>query len=568
MYSRGMCLSGTMWIMKQSRRSLRYAYLIAGTILSYGISTVTGILLRQLQIHGRHDLDEVLLTFPGLIGLSYIYLGTLLLRLKRNAWLMTFILSIGTAVLNISFLLIHRASGRPTDALQQALHLFVPLVLVALLYKSRDVFRVRSDMVGFRQAVRASVLVLLVAFVYGTLGFCLMDSRDFHQEISLPTAMHQAVDQFGVTTPTVSAYTRRSQVFMDSLSLVSLGAAVYVVLAFFQPIRFHLRQQGSQRGHVRRLLEQYDHDIDDFFKLWPHDKQYFFTSGMEAGLAYHVARGVALVVADPFGDPKQFTALCQSFQDFCFVNDWRLAFVHVTNRHAALYEELCLRMQKIGEEAVLDLTDFAEHMNDKYFRQIRNRFTKLGYTVEILDAPYDPDTLDSLRAVSTDWMKRPGRTERGFMLGYYSGEYMRESEVAVVRDGGGRIRGFMNLIPTYINGVANYDLLRCDADTPGNCNDFLLLSTIALLQDRGYSALNLGLCPLRGFDAQQTEASMIDAALRLLYANGDRLYSFSGLERFKAKYHPHWEPRYVAYAGGMAGFARTMRALTRAMKVK
>jgi lysylphosphatidylglycerol synthetase-like protein (DUF2156 family) len=53
-----------------------------------------------------------------------------------------------------------------------------------------------------------------------------------------------------------------------------------------------------------------------------------------------------------------------------------------------------------------------------------------------------------------------------------------------------------------------------------------------------------------------------------VYSNGDRFYSFSGLHRFKDKYHPDWQDRYIAYPGGVRNFTRILTALNRAMKVK
>jgi phosphatidylglycerol lysyltransferase len=527
--------------------------------------TIVGTLLHELHIHAHQPFNELSLTVPVIIGMSYIYLGTSLLRLKYNAWLTTVALS----GINLTLTLVAIASrhGTTMHGLEAGTHLALVLLLLSLLVASRAEFRVRSDGVGFRQAVRVSLLVFVVALVYGVVGFTMLDEHDFHQEISLGTAVHQTFDQFGVTTPTVVGQTRRARLFTDSLSMVSAGAAVYVGLAFFQPIRFRLRPQRHLHHHAAELLARYPSDIDDFFKLWPHDKHYFFDTLANAGLAYHVTRGVALVAGGPFGDSARFAALLSAFRDYCFVNDWRPAFIHVSRQYADTYASIGLQLQKIGEEAVLDIAEFTERRNTKYFRQIRNRFTKLGYTVSITQPPHSAQLLGELATISSRWRQRPGRAERGFMMGYHTDEYMQLCVLAVLRDASGVTRGFCNVVPTFEPTHANYDLLRCDADTPGNSNDFLLLGLIEYLHDAGYTALNLGLCPLRGL-ASEVSPTAVDTALRLLYTNGDRLYSFAGLERFKAKYHPSWNDRFVAYSGGPASFVRVMSALTRAMKIK
>lgn len=552
--------------MKPNSSLYRSARLLAWLVTAYGASIVLTTLTRELRLHGRYGLHEWLLSVHVLTGMGYVYLGTRLMRLKYNAWLAALLLLIATLIFNGVALALHPAH-ESSSLFVQRLHIALPLLVLVLLLLSRSMFKVRSDMVGFRQAVRTSAFVVLLALVYGTAGFMLLDQRDFHQEIGLFTAAHQTLDQFGVTTRTVTAYTTRAHVFTDSLTFVSFAALLSVIVAFFQPIRFTLRPQSRQRQMAERLLHKYPSDIDDYFKLWPHDKQYFFGDRQEAGLAFHVTAGVALVVGDPFGNPKQFLLLCQNFQEFCSVNDWRPAFIHVNDTHRALYEKLGMRMQKIGEEAVLSMQDFEARQRDKYFRQIRNRFTKLGYAVELLEPPHAAAVLQACAGISRDWLARPGRAERGFMMAPYSTEYMQQSKLAVVRDAEKKVQGFMNVVPTYEPTTANYDLLRCAASAPGNCNDFLLLETIAALKAQGYTTLNLGLCPLKGLQGD-AKTSVIDTALRFIYANGDRFYSFSGLERFKAKYHPTWEGRYVAYAGGPTQFARVMTALTRAMKIK
>ncbi|HSX07033.1 MAG TPA: phosphatidylglycerol lysyltransferase domain-containing protein [Candidatus Saccharimonadia bacterium] len=550
--------------MQQTRSTYILTRLVAYIVLSYGLVLIANALIHQLRAHTGHRINALLIGVPQVIGMGFVYLGTLLLRRKYNAWLATLLLfgvAFGLAVARLLLL-------PDLDKESQIIGLALPLLIVVLLVLTQDAFQVRSDVRTFRRALRVSLLVLCVALVYGISGFLLLDHKDFRREITLPMAIHQTVDQFSLTTDHPVAHTRRARLFMDSLSVISVTSVVYVVISFFDPIRMRFVNQAAQREKAERLLKEYPSDIDDFFKLWPHDKLYFFDKRSEAGLAYHVTRGVALIIGDPFGNPKRFKTLCASFQELCFVNDWRLAFIHVSDTNRRLYEKLGLHMQKLGEEAVVDLQEFKEHANDKYFRQIRNRFTKQGFTVELLEPPHSDQSLASLKATSDDWLTRPGRAERRLTMGYYTTEYMQQCKVAVARDGEGEIQGFINVVPTFEPGTANYDMLRCKAGAPGNCNDFLLLGLIALLQEHGYTKINLGLAPLSGLDDRNEATNVIDSALRFVYASSGRFFSFEGLRRFKAKYQPNWEDRYVAYAGNPAQFARIMTALTRAMKVK
>lgn len=552
--------------MRPSRSTLLLTRLVAYVVLVYGLIIIADALVRQLRIHHGHKLDLLLITVPQIAGLGFMYLGILLLRRKYNAWVAAMVLFGTTFVLNVWHMGIASYSYGANDILERNI---LPILIMVVLWLTRDAFKVRSDMRTFQQALWISLMALLVAFLYGMGGFAFLDDRDFHHEMSLLTAAHQVIDQFGLTTDHPIAYTRRARLFLDSLSVISFAAVGYAAVSFFEPIRVRFANQPAQRALCEQLLKEYPSDIDDFFKLWPHDKLYFFEKNNSAGLSYHVVRGVALVVGNPFGNPKYLKRLVAEFQELCFVNDWLPAFIHVDDSHRKLYEVSRLRMQKIGEEAIVDLNRFEEVQRDKYFRQIRNRFEKLEFTTEIAQPPHSTYTIARLKEISDEWLNRPGREERGFMLGYFSEEYLQMGPLALLYDRDRQIQGFVNLVSTFHPESANYDLLRCSNSAPGNANDFLLLGLIEYLRSEGVAQLNLGLCPLAGVDKPSTdETTLIDQALRFVYANGDRFYSFSGLRRFKSKFQPDWDARYIAYQGGARNFPRILAALNRAMKVK
>jgi len=448
----------------------------------------------------------------------------------------------------------------------------LPGLLVLVLAMTRHEFTVKSDIQSFAFSLRVIAMVLAVAFAYGVSGFLLLDTRDFHQEITLLGAMHHTLDQFGLTTShALVPHTRRAKVFLDSLSVVSTGAVVYAVISLFQPLRARFSDQSAARMRVQILLKKHPASSEDFFKLWPHDKTYFFNREQTAGVAYAVRGGIALVVGDPFGDPAVFPDLLQRFDELCRTNDWSLAFIHTEPEFRELYKTLGLNLQKIGEEAILDLAHFQANVRgEKYFRQIRNKFERQGYTTQVLLPPHNDAVVSRLRAISHEWLQQPGRTERGFMLGYFSASYVQQCPVIALRDAAGTIQAFINQIPSYNPEEANFDMLRHADAAAGNSNDFLLMQFIDYVQAEGFERLNLGLCPLAGLGEKDgdDERTVVDNALRFLYANGDRFYSFSGLHRFKAKYQPEWSGRYIAYRGSIRGFTRVLNSLNRSMKVK
>ena len=539
-------------------------------VAAHGAYILAISLLDQISVHRGTMLSSLVVDVPLLIGLSLLYLGTLLRRRKRTAWLVTvmaYTFYLGTGVTQ----LVSRYRLQDVSLLELIRVLLLPLVILGLLLVFQKEFVVKSDIQGFRFAARFIVLILAVALVYGVAGFQLLDHSDFHQEINLPTAAHYTIDQFDLTTKKpLRPYTRRAHLFVDSLSFVSLAALVYAGASLFQPLRMRLSDQRAEREHMADLLRDYGGHSEEFFKLWPHDKQYFFGNDGRGGLAFHVSRGVALCLSDPAGNKARYPTLISDFKNLCFSNDWLPAMVHTTDEHRELYEQEEFTMQKLGQEAVVDLEHFrSEVSNKKYFREIRNKFAKHSFTCELLRPPHHQAVLDRLKSISDEWLAQGGRAERGFVMGYYTPEYLQLCEVMVARDAAGTIQAFINLVPAdFDRQEATYDMLRHSAKSLGNINDFLLINLIEKLLLNGYRQLNLGLCPLVGLDeADEEKNRVIDGVMRFAYANGDRFYSFSGLHRFKAKYEPRWRDRYVAYQGGLRGFSRTMTALMRAMRI-
>jgi len=543
-------------------------HIIAFLVGLHGLFITATTLLDQLGARHLLHLSALTIDVPLLIGTSLLYLSWLLLRRKYNAWLLTVAVYCAILVFDLTPY-VHLVTEHALDLDHMVRAVILPIVLLLLLVLARKHFVVRSDFGAFRSSVRFTVLILSVALVYGVIGFLLLDKHDFHQELSVTNAVHYTIDQFDLTTNRpLQPYTRRAHLFVDSLSFVSVLSLGYVALSFFRPLKARFTDQADGRDHMRALLQKYGGPSEDFFKLWPHDKNYFFNRSGTAGLAYRVRRGVALVLGDPAGAPEAASELVREFEQLCYLNDWLLAFIHAEPRYEELYKDFGYSLQKIGEEAVVNTDSFVKNVaGNKYFRNITNRFEKNGYTTELLRPPHHPDVLMRLRAVSDEWLSKPGRLERGFVMGYYSDDYMQQCDMLVARDSAGTIQAFINRLPApFDEHEANFDMLRHTKNCPSNTNDFILINFIKLMQQEGYERVNLGLSPLVGLE-NQAEKTMLDTFLDFAYANGDRFYSFSGLHRFKNKYEPEWSVRYIAYKSGLRGFTKTINALMRVMQL-
>jgi phosphatidylglycerol lysyltransferase len=551
--------------MKQSSRwhERLILQLITIAVIGNGLVIIASTLLNQIHPHGAR-LNDTIISLPLISGLTLVYLGTLLHRRKQAAWavvvpLYTFILGFNITQIN-NVALAHR----PTAILRM---IVLPLAVIICLIVFRSVFTVKSAIQNFSVSLRVIIVMLLITLVYGTIGYTLLDNHDFHQEISIAGGIQRTIDQFDFTTDRpLTPYTRRATVFIDSLNILSAVALGYIVLSLFQPLRSKLTSQTSNRQQFEALLTHNSGDSEDYFKLWPKDKSYFFNKEHTAALAYRVQRGVALVVGDPVGHKNSFAHLINGFSELCRLNDWLPTFVHVTDANLALYESQGLQSQKIGEEAVVNVKKFVEETSrNKYFRQIGNKFGKHGYSVEFLKPPHQATLVQELHEISSNWLEIPGRQERGFMMGYFSNFYMQQSNLLIARDEDGKIQAFINQIPTYQPREANYDILRYRQTALGNVNDFLLIEFIKQAHQDGYETVNLGLCPWSGLKESTQERNLVDSAMHFFYTNGNRFYSFSGLRRFKAKYEPEWRSRYMAYKGGVRGFSRIAYALNKAM---
>jgi phosphatidylglycerol lysyltransferase len=185
---------------------------------------------------------------------------------------------------------------------------------------------------------------------------------------------------------------------------------------------------------------------------------------------------------------------------------------------------------------------------------MQHRFEREGGTFRVVSAAEVPHILDALREVSDDWLKSRAGAEKGFSLGYFDPAYLSRFPVAVV-ERQGRILAFSSLWPGPGMVELSSDLMRHRHDAPKGIMEILFSHLLTWGKDHGYRRFALGMAPLSGVATSPVETSPVASLWNrlgtFLFEHGEAIYRFQGLRAFKDKFDPVWEPRYLAYVGGM-----------------
>ena len=81
--------------------------------------------------------------------------------------------------------------------------------------------------------------------------------------------------------------------------------------------------------------------------------------------------------------------------------------------------------------------------------------------------------------------------------------------------------------------------------------DYLFVEAMLWGQSEGYRWFSLGMAPLAGLERHRLAPGWHKLG-RLVYRYGEHFYNFEGLRRYKEKFQPEWQPRYLAAPAGRA----------------
>jgi len=334
-----------------------------------------------------------------------------------------------------------------------------------------------------------------------------------------------------------------------SFAVIVLGG-VYLLWNMLRPARPEPAVAGTEElARARALIATSDLTLAN--AALTGDKRLLFSDAGDAFLMYQIARHNWIALGDPVGARAGAEELVWRLREMADYHGAQIVFYQVCADRLALYVDLGLAALKIGEEARVALAEFSlEGAARADLRQSHRRAQRDGATFEVVPRTGVDALLPALQRISDAWLSAKSTGEKRFSVGAFSPQYLRQFPLAVVR-ADGIPAAFANLWATDTRAELSVDLMRFGPDAPRSSMDYLFIELMLWGQREGYQWFNLGMAPLAGLEAHPLAPAWHRVG-NFVFRHGEHFYNFEGLRRYKSKFSPVWEPRYLAARGGIA----------------
>jgi phosphatidylglycerol lysyltransferase len=334
-----------------------------------------------------------------------------------------------------------------------------------------------------------------------------------------------------------------------SLAVIVL-ATTYLMLNLLRPARPEPAVASAEDlGRARTIINASDNCLAN--AALTGDKRLLFNDSADALLMYQVSGRSWIALGDPVGSRGGVEDLVWRFRELATRHAGQPVFYQTGAERLSLYADLGLAPLKVGEEARVWLTDFSlDEPARAALRLSHQQAQRNGLTFEVIPAGGGDELMPELQRISDAWLASKATGEKRFSVGYFSPQYLRRFPLAVVREGGAPA-AFANLWTTDTRAELAVDLMRFGSAAPQGTMDFLFTELMCWGRDQGYRWLNLGMAPLPGLDRHPLAPAWHRVG-NFVFRHGEHFYNFEGLRRYKARFDPHWEPKYLIARGGIA----------------
>jgi phosphatidylglycerol lysyltransferase len=480
-----------------------------------------------------NDLIVISNTLVLFLGLVLVMLSVFLLQGSKRAWY--------AAIFITGFSLVGHLF-KAAD-FEEAILAFTA---GATLWYTRSYYKLKPNphFVSFNYLVLIYAAVAVLA--YGVLGFYFIDKRHFGIDFRIDQAIKAVLELFFlIDDKALAPKTAFGERFEDSIYISGSLLILFVIYSLLRPYFSKPYNSKEDFETANALLKQHGISALDYFKTYP-DKLLFFNAYRSAFISFKITRHFAIVLEDPVAENDEVRKdIVNSFEVFCQENGFISAYYRVPETSLDFYKSLGKKWIPIGEEAVLNLTTFTlDGGKMKTTRSAVNRLTAEGFELKVYNNPVKLGVIQKLEKVSEEWLKDLDQKEVAFTQGVFDANILKEQVLLTIEDQEEKVYAFLNLIPDYAPGEATYDLIRKVSDAPNGVLDMLLAKTFLYLKAEGYQSVNMGLAPLSGME----DVNVTQKTIKYAYDNFKIFGQFKGLRKYKDKFFPSWNKKYLIYS--------------------
>ena len=435
---------------------------------------------------------------------------------------------------------------------------------------SGDAFRVKSRAVSGAALGSRAMGALVALLVYAVAGAWMIKSLYGYHPALAHAFQDAAHNLFGFGGPaplpdTLTVAQRRIvRWYLHSLPVMSFTLVLAVAIGSLRPAA-HRRRHRAEAGVVASLLRRHGASTVSAFAL-DDANDYFFSDNRRAVIAYRFESDTLLTIGDPIGPTEEMPALLEGFEGFCVERDWQFGFFQARPELLPVYHAVGWRSIHIGEDPILWTDRFTLAGGER--AEVRRAVKKAETAgLQILhfrpdQRPFEPERrdavmADALRAVSNEWLRGHAGGEKDFCMGRFETARLAGSGVAIAwNPAARRVEGFVTWVPIWARRGWALDLMRRRADSATGAMELLVARSVATARDAGDAMLSLSLSALAQVEPGETPrvpASPESSGMReFLMQRLGRFYDFQGLFRWKRKFAPAFEDRYLVVPGPFA----------------
>jgi phosphatidylglycerol lysyltransferase len=280
------------------------------------------------------------------------------------------------------------------------------------------------------------------------------------------------------------------------------------------------------------------------------NKAFLFSASGESFLMYAVKARNWVVFGDPVGPEEEWEELFWQFRGLCDRYGGRTVFYDVAEQHLPFYQSMGLSILKFGEQGRVPLAECTlEGCEFKSIRHTHNLLLKEGFSFQILSPEEVADLIHTFKRIPDDWLSSKRTKEMVFSLSCLHTDYLLWFPMAVVRKGE-VVYAFAKVLSGAKKEEISVDFIQFSHQAPAGIMDYLYVELMLWGKSQGYRWFNLGIAPLAGFEGGAF-APLWERTSTFIFPLGEYSNNFQTIRKYKEKFNPEWESRYIVAPGGL-----------------